>query len=184
MFLIFINDLPNHVKSEIKIFAEDTKIFRACRTPEDINLSQDDINAVYDWSQIWQLPFNENKCTVIHYGKNNFCSNYEMNNHVLHNSTEEKDLGVLFDENLKFQKHISTIVSKTNRVLGVIKRTLSTLNCKNFNIIYKSLVRPILEYCSSIWYPQFKKDSDEIEKVQGEQRRSSLALTISHMMKD
>ena len=58
------------------------------------------------------------------------------------------------------------MVSKANQRVGLIKRTFSKLNINSFKILYKSLVRPILEYCSVIWAPLYKTDALEIEKVQ------------------
>ena len=58
------------------------------------------------------------------------------------------------------------MISKANQRVGMIKRSFSKLSCKSLLILYKSLVRPILEYCSSIWYPLYKTDMLEIEKVQ------------------
>ena len=58
------------------------------------------------------------------------------------------------------------MISKANQRVGLIKRSFSRLNANSFKILYKSLVRPILEYCSVIWYPMYKAESLEIEKVQ------------------
>ena len=57
-------------------------------------------------------------------------------------------------------------VKKTNTVLGIIKRAFSHLDKFSFIKLYKALVRPILEYGNVIWAPQFKRQSEEIEKVQ------------------
>ena len=51
-------------------------------------------------------------------------------------------------------------------MVGIIKRTFNKLNEENFKILYKSLVRPILEYCTPIWFPLNKREAEEIEKVQ------------------
>ena len=88
----------------------------------------------------------------------------------LESDSEEKDVGVVFDPTLNFRRHINIMISKTNHRVGLVKWTFSTLNTKNFKLIYKSLIRPTLEYCSSIWYPILITDATEIEKVQ---RRST-----------
>ena len=119
-----------------------------------------------NWSLEWQLPLNVQKCKVIHYGKKNPSHDYQMGNEPLHTDFSEKDVGVTFDPTLNFRLHIRTMIAKANSRVGIIKRSFSRLNKKSFKILYKSLVRPILEYCSVIWNPLFKGDSDEIEKVQ------------------
>jgi ribonuclease P/MRP protein subunit RPP40 len=78
----------------------------------------------------------------------------------------EKDLGFTFDKNFTFSTHIHQIISKSNSRVGIIKRTFTSLTKSNFTILYKSLVRPILEYCSQIWSPHLHKDINELEKVQ------------------
>ena len=78
----------------------------------------------------------------------------------------EKDLGITFDNKLKFSIHINNSVKKANMMLGLIFRTFTFLDKSVFVTLYKSLVRPHLEYGSTIWSPIFKKDRIQIENVQ------------------
>ena len=166
LFTIFINDMPDQVESFMKLFADDAKIFKAIESFDDISLIQDDLNKLLLWSDRWQLPLNLSKCKGIHYGKKNPNHNYTLGNQPLNIDNEEMDVGVLFDPTLKFSNHISKMISKGNQRVGLIKRTFSRLNINSFKLLYKSLVRPILEYCSVIWFPLNKTDAIEIEKVQ------------------
>ena len=52
----------------MKIFADDTKIFRALHEPEDYSYLQDELDRLVEWSQLWQLHFNDSKCKVLHMG--------------------------------------------------------------------------------------------------------------------
>ena len=79
---------------------------------------------------------------------------------------QEKDLGVIFDEKLDFNKHIESAIGKANQMLGLIKRTFSYLDKNVFLKLYKSMVRPHLEYGNIIWHPLYKKQSISIERVQ------------------
>ena len=166
LFTIFINDMPDQVKSVMKLFADDAKICRAIESMDDVETLQADIDKLFYWSRKWQLPLNISKCKIIHYGKKNPMHEYTMDGTTLFTDSEEKDVGVLFDSELTFRKHISNMISKANSRIGMIKRSFSQLNIKNFKLLYKSLVRPILEYCSSVWFPLYKRDVQEIEKVQ------------------
>ena len=74
---------------------------------------------------------------------------------------EEKDLGVLFDTTLKFSSHIAATASKANRLVGLIRRTFKFLDQKMLVQLYKSLIRPHLEYANSVWNPVLKKDIDQ-----------------------
>ena len=183
LFVIFINDLPENVKSSLlKIFADDTKLFKTISSIQDRNDLQQDLNALADWSKKWQLPFNETKCKAIHYGKNNPGHQYYMNDVPLGTDTEEKDLGVTFDSGMKFESHIRSIASKGNSRVGIIRKTFCTLNTENFPLLYKSLVRPILEYCTPIWSPFQRKDINELEKVQ--RRATKLVKGLQHLEYD
>ena len=58
LFICFINDMPEVVHSSIQMFADDTKIFRTVNNPEQAHLLQDDLDALEEWSNVWQLRLN------------------------------------------------------------------------------------------------------------------------------
>ena len=78
----------------------------------------------------------------------------------------EKDLGIIIDNKVTFSYHIDSKVKKANELLGIIKRTFSHMDKDMFAIIYKSLIRPHLEYCNPIWSACYSKDKIELENVQ------------------
>ena len=78
----------------------------------------------------------------------------------------EKDLGVTFDRQLKFTEHIENCTAKANQRVGLIRRNFNYLDKNTFLILYKSLIRPLLEYCNTVWHPTTKKDSETLERVQ------------------
>ena len=85
-----------------------------------------------------------------------------------------KYLGVTISSDLSWGKHVFAPVNKANIVLGIIKRSIGTNNRDVFSQLYKSLVRPILEYAAPVWSPYLIKDIVALEKVQ--RRASRLAL--------
>ena len=78
----------------------------------------------------------------------------------------EKDLGVTFEDNLKFERHITDCVNKAQRVLSLIRRSFDYMEKDMFIILYKSIVRPLLEYSTMVWSPYLKKDIRKIENIQ------------------
>jgi len=77
------------------------------------------------------------------------------------------DLGVLLDHKLKFDSHITSTVNKAICVLGFIKRfSIEFDDPYSTKLLFTSLVRPYLEYCSSVWSPQYQVHIDRIESVQ------------------
>ena len=169
LFTIFINDLPDGIKSICKIFADDTKIYNKSNCSQEI---QEDIKHLQNWSEKWKLFFNISKCKIMHIGtkENQPREKYFMFDSqtriTIEECDQEKDLGVIFDETLIFDKHINNAISKANKMLGLIKRTFSYLNKETFLKLYKSMVRPHLEYGNVVWHPLYKRQSSAIEKVQ------------------
>ena len=155
-FIIFINELPDYVKSAIKIFVDDTKIYREIKDQSDIKQLQDDIDSLKNWSRDWQLLFNASKCKCMHLGKKNDKHNYiisEEGQIELEETTEEKDRGIWVYNELGFQDHINKVVNKANSTLGIIKRSYTYLDRQNLALLYKALVRPLLEYGNLVWSP-------------------------------
>ena len=75
---------------------------------------------------------------------------YVMNNMLLEEVTEIKDLGVLYDSLLVFDKHICEKINKAYMMLGIIKRNFTYISRKCFIVLYKSLVRSHLEYANNV----------------------------------
>jgi hypothetical protein len=77
-----------------------------------------------------------------------------------------KDLGVLVDDKLSFSCHINSAVLKANQLLGLLKRCFGHMDKMVLTKLYKAIVRPHLEYANIVWHPKFKKDVENLEKVQ------------------
>lgn len=166
LFLIFINDLDTGLSSKILKFADDTKIFRPVMNHTDGLGLQQDLDSISNWARRWQMEFNVSKCKVMHFGKGNIRFRYIMDKQALEEVDCEKDLGVNVCQDLKVSVHCREAYSKANRMLGLISRTIKYRNPKSLVSLYKSLVRPQLDYCSTVWHPHFSKDKSLLEKVQ------------------
>ena len=70
-------------------------------------------------------------------------------------------MGVIIAEDLYTESY-----TKANRMLGLIKRTVSSRQPGIMLNLYKSIARPHLEYCSLAWSPYYKKDKELLEKIQ------------------
>ncbi|KAK3101483.1 hypothetical protein FSP39_003928 [Pinctada imbricata] len=173
LFLIYINDLPDVVHNIAKLFADDTKLYSVVNNSNQQFTLQEDINKLTDWSNEWLLKFNIDKCKHLHLGRQTNYT-YTMAGKEITKINNEKDLGIIIDNELKFQTHICTQVKKANQILGLIKRSFSYLDEEMFLTLYKSLVRPHLEYGSNIWSVIYKKEAISIENVQ---RRATKLLT-------
>ena len=171
LFVLYINDLPSNILSDVYMFADDTKIFNIIKSPEDQETLQNDLDTLSMWSDKWLLKFHPEKCKVMHLGKAGDTEySYQLKEgdtyHELSYTEEEKDLGVVIDGKLDFDRHINIKINKANSIMAVIRRSFVSLNGVNFVPLYKSLVRSHLEYASCIWSPYKKKHIEAIERVQ------------------
>lgn len=176
LFLLYINDITECISSTVKLYADDTKIYREISDPiTDCRILQDDLNNLSEWARKWQLRFNADKCESmrITHSRDRSETNYFLEK-PLKDVDNFKDLGVTITRDLSWGNHISITVNKANKVLGSIKRSVGTANTNVFSMLYKSLVRPILEYAVPVWCPYLVKDIHALENVQ--RRASRLAL--------
>ena len=112
------------------------------------------------------MKFHPKKCKTLHLGHNNKRSDYFLKGERIKEDTEEKDLGVIITEDMKQKRQVAEIAKKANKILGMIRRTITCKNVQNIMNFYKTLVRPILDFCSGIWNPYLKQDIEKLEKVQ------------------
>ena len=167
LFVCFINDMPDVVKSFVYMYADDSKIFSRVDFIYEAESLQKDLDCLQDWESKWQLRFNVDKCKVMHLGgSHNNHVKYYMKGNVLQETVEEKDLGVWVSNDLKFSTHVAKSVNKANQVLGLIRRSFTYLDCQLMRLLFTALVRPHLEYGNVIWHPFLQKDIQMIEKVQ------------------
>ena len=173
LFVIFINDVPEELKYNMcKLFADDCKLYGPVSTNE--NKLQLDLNNLENWSKRWQLPFNASKCKVMHFGHHNPTHSYHLNEHILEKTDHEKDLGVIIDNNLKFHAHTAAATKKANQFLGVIKKSYSTRDPRTITTLYKTMVRPHLEYGNVIWGRYYQADIKSLDSIQ---RRATRLIT-------
>ena len=166
LFLIFINDLDYGIKSWILKFADDTKIFSRIRGPDDCLKLQQDVDRLLSWAEEWQMAFNFKKCKVMRIGKYTHAYEYRMKSHGIEEVHLEKDLGILISSDLKVSPQCINACAKANKVLGMINRTIVNKTTEVMVRLYKTLVRPHLEFCVSAWSPHYQKDKELIERVQ------------------
>ena len=165
LFLLYVNDIPSIVSSTAKMFADDTKLYCPIKTQEDCTNLQSDLNRLSVWSKEWLLKFNESKCVVLRI-KKSLEYVYSLNGFPLQDVHHQKDLGVIISSNLLPQNHIQTIIKKSNQRIGLIKRCFTDITLDKVEILFNSIIRPILEYGSPSWNPWYLKDITNIENVQ------------------
>ena len=121
------------------------------------------------------MQFNIEKCKVMHFGYNIPCLEYTMGGEKLMMTASEKDLGVVIHSTLKPVAHIANWGKKATQMLGMIQRTITYKNKRILLLMYKSLVRPHLEYAVKAWSPH---QLGHIRLIEGVQRRFTRMIPI------
>lgn len=169
LFICSINGICDAVKiSNSLIFADDFKLFLEIRDGTDCMSLQEDLDGVCDWCSENGFNINPEKCASMSFSlkKNIIEHEYRLNNIVIRKVDVQKDLGVLIDDHLGFNEHISAKINEAHKIMGFIVRS-----CKKFNVdvclkLFDGLVLPKLEYCCLIWSPQYEVWVKSIERVQ------------------
>ena len=169
LFVIYINDILDTIKSKGLLFADDAKIYRAISSKEDALELQGDLTRLEEWTDRWLLRFHPGKCHCLTIGKLEnimYCHRYQVGGTEIEHTFEESDLGVIIDYELTFAEHIAQKVRKANSIVGIIRRSFACLQKDTFVKLFTAFVRPHLEYCQAIWSPHLRKYIRMIEDVQ------------------
>ena len=150
LFLIYINDLPDGIKSICKIFADDTSLFskvkdKNCSTVELNN----DLRIISNWAFRRKMSFNpdSNKQAVqIFFSKRQHeKDNYPpLNFHgdIVQTAISQNHLGLVLDSKFDFNEHISNNINKCNKIIGIMKELSLFLSRKTSQKIYESFLDP------------------------------------------
>ena len=122
------------------------------------------------WNKTWQGFLNISKCKHLSLGSASVGGTYtlknDLDNVIIQQAREERDLGITFTNDFKFSKHINLSIHKANKMLGIIYRSFQHLTPTVFRMLYVSLVRPHLDYASAVWNPHLLKDIRALKIVQ------------------
>ena len=181
LFLIYINDLPNELKSNAKLFADDTSLFTIVKDEsESANVLNNDLLLISKWAFNWKMLFNPdpNKpAQEVLFSKKKKAESHptiSLNNIQVQRSSYQKHLGLILDEKLNFKQHIDSAISKIKGI-AVIKKLRYNLPRKSLITIYKAFLRLLIDY-RDIIYDQPQNESF-CEKLESVQYKFALALT-------
>ena len=167
LFLFYINDMPDGIKAKIRLFADDTIMYMTVSSKSPGTL-QDDLNKLVMWESNWHMMFHPDKCEILSItrSKNPIITNYTLRGHILKRTISAKYLGINLDHKLSWRPHICNITAKANSTLGFLRRNLQINSRTIKERAFNTLVRPTLEYCSSVWDPSTQDAKHMIEMVQ------------------
>jgi hypothetical protein len=103
LFLIYINDLPEYFKhSNIRLFADDSIIYRKIQSQKDCLDLQDDLEAAAIWEEDWLMAFHADKCNLLSITTKRRPEHfyYNLHDHILESVASAKYLGITLQSNL------------------------------------------------------------------------------------
>ena len=179
-FLPTLAFLSSSISSSVVQYADDTFLFRNVFTDHRDPVLQDDLDSISKWAESNCLHLNAVKCKTMRLTWRQLPDPiYTLGGSALKNVSSLKLLGCLFQSNLSWDSHVQDVISKCNRLLGLIRLVSgNSHSCVSLHL-YKTLVLPILDYCSSVWWIHSKKHIDSIEAVQ--RRASRMILRQNYM---
>ena len=161
--------MPEYTKhSQVRLVADDTIVYLTVSATNDFEKLQDDLKRLEKWEKDWQMEFHPAKCNVLRITrkKNRITFSYTLHGHVLEEVASAKYLGITITNDMTSNEHIGKMTSKVNKKLGFLRRNIKTRDQSLKEKEYKTIVRPTMEYCSTVWDPYYESHSDTLEKVQ------------------
>ena len=160
-----VSQVPQiHDKGGIALFADDTKVYNT-----NADILQNELYSLEQWFDTRQLVLAPHKCFHLQISKpklNSVSSSFKICNVQVTNTDQMKDLGVIVSENLKWAPHISKIYRESSFISYQIRKSFHTKNIWTLLNLYKTYIRPKLEYNCPIWSPGYIKDKKLIESIQ------------------
>ena len=168
LFLLYINDLPACVNNKVKLYADDVLLYSFIKSESDCMALQEDLDKLTEWADMWLMDFNPKKCEHLRITNKHspVIYSYFLGNTVITEVIHTKYLGVTFAQKLSWNEHIQRISSKANQVNGFLRRNLHQCPVTVKSNCYKMMVRPIIEYASSVWAPHTLGNVNQLEFIQ------------------
>ena len=169
LFSLYINDISSDIESEIRLFADDCVCYREIKDEKDTMKLQRDIDRLGSWARKWGMRFQPVKCNMMQLTRKRIKkihASYTLEGTNLENVESIKYLGVTITSDLRWNTHVSNVCTKANRTLGFLRRNLHSCPQEVKEAAYKGLVRPVLDYGSSVWDPPGVVLQEELESVQ------------------
>ena len=154
LFIIYINDLPLNIQSIIKLFADDTSTYMSL---EDVHQRTDILNSdlakVTDWAKTWKVKFNPLKTELMTISSKNAPITLPLyfDDTTLTEINSHKHLGVILQNDCKWDTHIQSIISKVRLQVACLTSMKHRLSRKALETLYKSFILPHFDYADALW---------------------------------
>ena len=158
-----------NVNSNVRLYADDAALYLTISTSSQSEILQKDLDNLECWCHKRHMEFHPSKCQVIHItrSKNPIPTQYTLHNCILESVSSATYLGVdISSDHLSWDTHINRISKKANNIIGFLRRNIKIHSESLNSSAYKCLVRPQLDYCSTVWCPFTDSNISKLEVVQ------------------
>lgn len=169
LFVIFVNDIFSNINTHALMYADDLKVFCEIKQNTDCLHLQQDISDIASWCSSNCLLLNLSKTNIVTFSRktNVLHCNYKLYGKVIDRVLYIRDLGVIFQYDLRFNKHVSNLCATMAKVLGIIIRiTRPFKSHASVMCLYKSLILSRHNYVSIVWNNLTEKCISRVESVQ------------------
>lgn len=173
LFILHVNDLPDAaVQCSVLMYADDTVLFYSAKQASVIEEKlNEELASIGRWLHENSLFLNVAKTEAMLFGTAPRLSDVDsfsitINGSQIKQVSQFKYLGVVFDERLSWNDHIKYLLTKAGKRVGILGRIRYNISYASANTIYTSLIRPIIEYCDSVWGCCGQVNSRSIEALQ------------------
>lgn len=171
--------MPPCVTSRARLFADDCHLYRPIKTEADATKFQEDIDALQNWESTWQMSFNPDKCEVLRITnkRSKIMTNYYIHDQQFQIVDNAKYLGLTISKNLSWNNQVNNITKKANSTLAFLRRNIRNCPQTAKTQAYNTVVRPSLEYASTVWDPHTQANINKVESIQ---RRAARFVTNNY----
>lgn len=169
LFLLFINDIRSAISLKFLLFADDAKIFNRINSPQDQEELQHTLDSIVSWCTTNSMEINVAKCFVMSFLRrsNKMTFDYCIEGLSVKTVDKIKDLGVFMTPTLSPHEHLIHVAARASSTMGFILRQSKDFKSPQTLVtLYKTLVRPLLEYSSVIWSPYQYGHVEILNRVQ------------------
>ena len=166
LFNIFVCDLFDFLDENIDVasYADDNTPYVTAENQKTIieTLEKTSLD-MFSWFSNNGMKANPDKCHLLLSGKENCVAN--IDNHVIESSKQQKLLGILLDNELRFDKHVDNLCNKASQKLSALSRVSSYMNTDKKRIIMKAFVNSQFGYCPLVWMNHSRKLNNRINRI-------------------
>ena len=169
LFLIYVNDIMDAVDVNIRMYADDTCIYASGKNETEIaDKLNNALSNINNWANRWLVTFNPNKTESVCFSRKR--SNNKppllMNNTPIKDVKEHKHLGVVLQSNAKWKTQVESIITKCQKRLNILASLKFKFKRSTLETLYKSFIRPCMEYGNDIWCNCTIEQKRELEGLQ------------------